>query len=134
VKAHLGDALIGRISRDATAIEAREKPKKTDINDKNIAAADLIVEAEPTVIATVVEAPCVDALAGEDAVSSNAKPVNTDDAIQSKSIRKKKSTSAPPQPKRIEAQLQQTLAQMLDEIPKGCDRGSKCNAQGYKNS
>jgi hypothetical protein len=58
-----------------------------------------------------------------DAAEANFKPA-----------RKKKSTSAPPPPKRIEVQLQQTLAQMLDEIPKDCDRGSKCNAQGYKNS
>jgi hypothetical protein len=27
---------------------------------------------------------------------------------------------------------QQRLAQMLSEIPTACDRGAKCNAQGYK--
>ncbi len=27
---------------------------------------------------------------------------------------------------------QQTLAQMLKDIPTACDRGTKCNAQGYK--
>lgn len=32
----------------------------------------------------------------------------------------------------IERQRKQTLAQMLKEIPTGCDRGTKCNAQGYK--
>ena len=26
------------------------------------------------------------------------------------------------------------LAQLLNELPRECDRGSKCNAQGYKNS
>jgi len=34
----------------------------------------------------------------------------------------------------IKRQRGQTLAQMLEEIPTACDRGTKCNAQGYKNS
>jgi DDE family transposase len=32
----------------------------------------------------------------------------------------------------IRCQRQQSLAQMLKEIPTACDRGTKCNAQGYK--
>jgi hypothetical protein len=32
----------------------------------------------------------------------------------------------------IHRQRQQTLAQMLEAIPTACDRGTKCNAQGYK--
>jgi hypothetical protein len=35
---------------------------------------------------------------------------------------------------RIGRQRTQTLACMLDELPKACDRGTKCNAQGYKRS
>lgn len=119
VKAHLGDALIGHISRDATAIEVREKPKKTDSTGtgKSVAAADLVEAAATAEVVAPVETPEVDAI-----------------EARSKPVRKKKSSSTPPQPKRIEVQLQQTLAQMLSEIPKDCDRGSKCNAQGYKNS
>jgi hypothetical protein len=37
-------------------------------------------------------------------------------------------------PTQLQRQLSQTLSQMLDELPKACDRGAKCNAQGYKNS
>jgi hypothetical protein len=37
-------------------------------------------------------------------------------------------------PSPIKRQRGQTLAQMLEEIPTACDRGTKCNAQGYKNS
>lgn len=33
---------------------------------------------------------------------------------------------------RIEQQRRQTLAQMQDDLPRACDRGTKCNAQGYK--
>ena len=32
----------------------------------------------------------------------------------------------------IQRQRQQSLAQMLAEIPTRCDHGTKCNAQGYK--
>lgn len=131
VKAHLGDALIGHISRDATAIEVREKPKKTGSAGKSAAVTDLIDAAE---VATPVETPEIADAASKDNEPSNIDLLKTDDAAKSKPGRKKKSTSAPPPPKRIEVQLQQTLTQMLDEIPKGCDRGSKCNAQGYKNS
>jgi Transposase DDE domain/Transposase domain (DUF772) len=35
---------------------------------------------------------------------------------------------------RMGRQLTQTLPAILDELPKACDCGSKCNAQGYKNS
>jgi integrase len=33
---------------------------------------------------------------------------------------------------RIERQRGQTLDTMLEELPRACDRGTKCNAQGYK--
>ena len=37
-----------------------------------------------------------------------------------------------PKRTRIEQQRSQTLAQMQEELPRACDRGTKCNAQGYK--
>ena len=77
IKHYLGNELIGHICRDATAIEAREKPK------------------EP--------------------------PNQHADS----------STSKKP---RIKRQLEQSLKQALDEIPVHCNRGTKCNAQGYKQS
>jgi hypothetical protein len=92
IREHLGNALIGHISRDGAAIEAREKPsKKTGKAGKP--AQKVAKRGRPK--------------AGE--------------------IREPKVT-------RIGRQLTQTLPAMLDELPKACDRGSKCNAQGYKNS
>lgn len=38
---------------------------------------------------------------------------------------------APPVGK-VEAQLSQSLAEILGSLPSQCDRGTKCNAQGYK--
>lgn len=116
IKTHLGDSLIGHISRDGTAIEAREKPKKksaipVDGNSQEAEAAD-----------------------GKGIEQPDANQASQGDAPQAKRGRKKQSPSSPPPPKRIGQQLEQTLAQMLGDLPKDCDRGSKCNAQGYKNS
>lgn len=35
---------------------------------------------------------------------------------------------------KLAQQQDKPLAQLLEELPRKCDRGSKCNAQGYKNS
>lgn len=93
VKSYLGDTLIGHISRDGTAIAAREKPAKK---------APLTVEEKT--------------------------------AQKADHGRRKKRQSQPAKLSRIGQQRQQTLAQMLSDLPKACDRGTKCNAQGYKNS
>ncbi len=90
VKEHLGTELIGHISRDGTAIEAREKP---------------------------------------------VKPVTTEPiARKIQRGRPKKGEVREAKLKRIGRQLTQTLKEMLAELPKACDRGTKCNAQGYQNS
>jgi hypothetical protein len=91
VKAHLGEVLIGHISRDGTAIEAREKP---------------------------VNASSSCALAQKKA----------------KRGRPKKGEAREPKTTRIERQLTQSLRELLTELPRHCDRGSKCNAQGYTQS
>jgi hypothetical protein len=91
VKEHLGgETLIGHISRDGTAIEAREKPLR-----------------KPKEAVTI-------------------KPT--------KRGRPKKGEVREPKTSKVERQLTQPLSQMLAELPQACDRGSKCNAQGYKNS
>ena len=85
---HLGDELIGHLSRDGTAIEARERPAKFE---------------PPTV------------------------------APAKKRGRPRRSDVRPPAKESpIQRQRQQTSAQMIKDIPTACDRGTKCNAQGYK--
>jgi hypothetical protein len=88
IKVHLGDELIGHISRDGTAIEARERPAK--------------FEAPPQVPPRKRGRP----RRGEVRPSAKETP--------------------------IQRQRQQTLAQMIKDIPMMCDHGTKCNAQGYK--
>lgn len=77
IREQLGDRLVGHLSRDGTAIPARERPAR-----------------KPARQAAV------------------------------------KATTGSP----IRRQLAQTLPRMLAELPTACDRGTKCNAQGYKTS
>ena len=83
--------LIGHISRDATAIEAREKPQ----------------------------------------VKPQAEPA----AIKTKKPRRKRGEPKPPeQIKRIERQPSMSLEEMLADLPKCCDVGTKTNSKGKKDS
>ena len=95
VQQHLGQSLIGHISRDGTAIAAREKPAHKE-------------KIDPTTAATAA-----------------AKP---------KRGRPCKSEVRTPRIKVITRQLSQSLTEILAALPSACDRGTKCNAQGYKTS
>ena len=95
---HLGDKLIGHISRDGTAIAARERRDTTR------------QEVTPTA-----EAP-------------------QETAVPRKRGRPRRGETRQPAAKTspLARQRQQTLAQMIAELPTASDRGTKCNAQGYK--
>lgn len=113
IEAMLGNQLIGHITRDATAIEARERPK-CHRKHKKAKVIDLTkVATQGTLVAPA------------------AAPVT----IKPGRGRPKKGEVRPmPEMSRIGKQRTQTLAQMMQDLPTQCDRGSKCNAQGYKNS
>ncbi|MEF8731265.1 MAG: transposase [Candidatus Accumulibacter meliphilus] len=116
VKAHLGDELIGHISRDGTAIEAREHPSR-----REAAVAEEVPAAQPSV------------LPKEESPSEASAPVpETPPAAKKRGRPRRGETRPPAKESPIQRQRGQTLAQMLDEIPTACDRGTKCNAQGYK--
>ena len=103
IEAHLGTELIGHISRDGTAIEARERPAQ---------AAKAPVETTP---------------AAQVLPNTQLPP-----AVPAKRGRPRRGETRAPKLTRIEQQRGQTLAQMQDDLPRACDRGTKCNAQGYK--
>ena len=85
--------IVGHISRDATAIEARERPAKVD------------------------------------------KPQSDEPNPKRKRGRPKKGEVVPPkEPRRLERQGTMTLSEMLADLPKSCDVGTKRNAKGYKTS
>ena len=110
IKEHLGDQLIGHLSRDGTAIAARERP----VHPKAPAVSP-ITPAETAALPT-------------EARSSDAVP-----AAPRKRGRPRKGEVRPAAKESpLSRQRQQTLAQMIKDIPTACDRGTKCNAQGYK--
>ena len=116
IEATLGNQLIGHITRDATAIEARERPK---CHRKHKKAKVIDLTKVETQGALVAPAPVTTPVA-------TAKP--------GRGRPKKGEVRPAPEISRIAKQRTQTLEQMMNDLPTQCDRGSKCNAQGYKNS
>ena len=104
IKAYLGSELIGHISRDGTAIEARERPLRT--GKETPSQADLVPVRD---LPATAPAPA----------KKRGRP-------------RRGEVRAPAKESPIARQRKQTLAQMLEEIPTACDRGAKCNAKGYK--
>lgn len=104
VKRSLGNRIIGCIARDATEIEAREKPVRKD---------DPPLPSSPPVEASV-------------------SPQETQPQAQRKRGRPKKGEERPKEPTRLERQPSQSLDEMLADIPTACDVGSKKNSKGYK--
>ena len=91
IKENLGERLIGHISRDSTAIHAREKPV--------------------------------------------AKPKETGEKKPKKRGRPKKGEERPKEKTRIERQSEgMALDEIIKDLPKPCNVGSKKNSKGYKTS
>jgi hypothetical protein len=114
IEAYLGAELIGHISRDGTAIEARERPAKP-------VPAPVAPTPDGAAQATL-----------PDTTSQPAAPAAPVPAPTKKRGRPRRGETHAPKLTRIEQQRRQTLAQMQDDLPRACDRGTKCNAQGYK--
>jgi hypothetical protein len=110
---HLGDELIGHLSRDGTAIEARERPVRKKVIVQGPAAT---AQSNPVLVEGTVGDVCT-----------------TETPAKKKRGRPRRDDVRPPAKESpIHRQRQQTLAQMMKDIPTACDRGTKCNAQGYK--
>ena len=90
IEATQRERIVGHISRDSTAIEAREKPVRT-----------------PVAAAPVKE-------------------------IRKRGRPKKGEQPPPPEPTRLERQAGMTVEQMLDDLPRDCNVGTKNNSKGYK--
>jgi len=100
IKKHLSKRLVGHISRDATAINAREK---------------MCAESREK--------------AKENKAKKEAKQA------QAKIGRaKRREKQAPKEIKRLERQKTMNLHEMLADLPKGCDVGTKRNSKGHKES
>jgi hypothetical protein len=89
IKQHMGDKIVGHISRDSTSIDAREKP-----------------------------------------VKGKSKPAKQ----KKKRGRPRKGEVRIKEPTRLERQQSMRAKEMLEELPKACDVGTKRNSKGYKKS
>jgi len=114
IKEHLGDELIGHLSRDGTAIPARERPASAQR-----AAATAAPALQSTLVAAAERAP-----------QTPPAPVPAKKRGRGRPRRGEVRPAAKASP--LQQQRRQSLAQMLEEIPTECNRGTKCNAQGYK--
>jgi hypothetical protein len=135
IKANLGDQLIGHISRDSTAILARETPK----SEKELAkleevlakekAAPVAIERAAATPEVVVQAAAPLTASVEEAPAAQTKP--------KKCGRPKKGdvrVAAPAPLGKVEQQLGTPLHTILDELPKHCDWGTKKNSEGNKST
>ena len=113
IKDHLGNELIGHLSRDGTAIEARERPasRSAPVESQASPQAPLTLPLETSVVET---------------------PAAQGASVTRKRGRPRRGEERPAKESPLARQRQQSLAEMLKEIPTACDRGTKCNAQGYK--
>lgn len=93
IQTYQADRLVGHISRDSTAIEAREKAAKKDNEE---AAAPVIPK-------------------------KRGRPKNGE-------------TRTAPEPTRLERQVNMTLKNIIAELSKTCDIGTKRNSKGHQES
>lgn len=92
IQESLSEEIINHISRDATEIEAREKPAR----------------------GTKAEAEC----AGEKPSRKPGRPKKGEETVA--------------EPTRLERQRSMTLEEMLKDLPRQCDVGTKKNSKGFK--
>lgn len=126
IKLHLGGELIGHLSRDATAIRARERSQASEATEAQPQSTSVCTETGDGVglIGPTTE------LA---ATTATVPPPTAPSPLKRKRAR----------PRRGEArrgavlsalarQCEQSYAQIIGEMPRQSDRSTKCNAQGYK--
>ena len=116
IKASLGECLIGHVSRDATAIEARERVAPPPAGVQSPVLPPLLPEAP------------IPAPEQTSAPQQSAKPK------RGRPRKGEQRAAAPKTASPLERQSTQNLSQMLAELPQTCSVGTKLNAKGYKTS
>ena len=112
IRQHLGQAVIGHIARDSTAIHARERAQYSQAETAALNEAKAAKQAR---------------------LGKTAKPPKRRGRPPAGANKTDKDGKAKPR-SRIPAQLLQTPAQALAELPQLCNKGKKRNAQGNFNT
>lgn len=119
LRTHLGEHVVGHISRDATAITGRERPAP-----KTAVVAEEPMTQEPVVGA----AAALDVMAMGPDVSVAQCPKRQ---RRRGRPRQDKTAPKPVAETRLERQQHQSLEEMLAELPTACDVGTKKNSKGH---
>ena len=124
IEEHLGDRIIGHLSRDATAIESRERPQYTPKPE---------VSTGPAAQGSLIPAPdaAPSPARGSVGVARGNAPKR---GIGNRGAAKRAAKARARKRQPVLRQRSQDLEQMIEELPTACDRGTKSNAQGYKDS
>lgn len=131
IKTHLGQQLVGHVSIDSTAIEARESVAASRRPRSNSTAAlgiqpDLFPRA--AVAAEVLPSPAAPVTADTTAAATAKKQ-------RGRPRKARPATTLPPQPvKRLDLQPTRSLEENLADLPAACDVGTKRNSKGYQQS
>ena len=124
IKSHLGDELIGHVSRDATAIHARERSRPSGAPTLGEATATLgDIDSTESIQSAI-------AIATATATATAATQPTQHKHKRGRPRRGELRPAAALSP--LARQREQSFTQMIGEMPRHCDRGTQCNAQGYK--
>ncbi len=133
IKKTHSNQLVGHISRDSTAIEVPEKPAKT-LNvaapeEKSLPASSYQPKLPFQAITTSTpkEQPTP-----APSNKSEQTPATAAPPTKRKRGRPNKGEEVQKEPRRLEYQSGMSLEEMLADLPKDCDVGTKKNAKGYK--
>lgn len=128
------DRLVGHISRDSTAIEARERPAKAPGAVEPCPYAAPAKPAGP-LLEAIAPSPSTQATAPATPVATAPSSGHPCPKRQRGRPRKGEAPPVPKEPRRIEKQAAgMSLKDMLADLPKTCDVGTKLNAKGHKTS
>ena len=133
------DRLVGHISRDSTAIEAREKPAKKE-NTPEPAPKESTTPVQQGLSLAPKESTATPVQQELSPTSLHQHPAKeSQDASSETKVKRgrgrpRKGEARPKEPTRLERQSTMSLPEIIAELPTVCDVGTKKNSQGYKES
>ena len=131
IKSVLGDVLIGHISRDSTAIVAREAMSRKEAEAAQAAQA---TQATRSVEDAQADIPSIQTIEASQAIEESSKSQTKTKTSYRRGRPKKGEVRPEPQMSLLKRQQKQSLPERLKGLKTVCDKGTKRNAQGYQTS
>lgn len=125
IQQNLGENVIGHVSRDSTAIHARERMTVPKVE---IPVSPLPIE----ILCQTAQTEDARALIKEDPAPQEVMPMPIIVTKQGRDRPRKGAHPVEASKNKVAVQRTQTLSQILKALPTGCDIGTKKNAKGFK--